>query len=89
MERLPPVLPGRSPFLTRSIVYLCEDWYCTNDHAEQALGYLPRKDWRLAVNEQLRLLPFLLTRSSAGMTREFHARPRAASRLRRLFRLMF
>jgi len=54
MERLPPVLPGRSPFLTRSIVYLCEDWYCTNDHAEQALGYVPRKGWRQAVDEQLR-----------------------------------
>jgi len=53
MEKLPPVLPGRSPFLTRSIVYLCEDWYCTNNHAERALGYVPRKDWRLAVNEQL------------------------------------
>jgi nucleoside-diphosphate-sugar epimerase len=53
MERLPPVLPGRSPFLTRSIVYLCEDWHCTNDHAEQVLGYQPRKDWRIAVNEQL------------------------------------
>jgi len=54
MEKLPPVLPGRSPFLTRSIVYLCEDWYCTNDRANQALGYAPRKDWRLAVDEQLR-----------------------------------
>jgi len=53
MEKLPPVLPGRSPFLTRSIVYLCEDWYCTNDHAQRALGYVPRKGWRLAVDEQL------------------------------------
>ena len=53
MERLPPVLPGRSPFLTRSIVYLCEDWYCTNDHAGRTLGYVPRKGWRLAVDEQL------------------------------------
>jgi nucleoside-diphosphate-sugar epimerase len=54
MERLHPVVPGRSPFLTRSIVRLAEDWVCTSDHARKKLGYVPETDWRLAVREHLR-----------------------------------
>jgi nucleoside-diphosphate-sugar epimerase len=53
METLHPVMPGSSPFLTRSIVHLCEDWYCPNDYAHKKLGYTPRKDWRVAVREHL------------------------------------
>ena len=53
MERLNPVMPGSSPFLTRSIVHLCEDWYCANDYAHRKLGYTPKKDWRVVVREHL------------------------------------
>ena len=53
MERLHPVVPGRSPFLTRSLVHLADDWFCSGDHAAQKLGYVPRKDWRMAVRESL------------------------------------
>ncbi len=53
METLHPMLPGSSPFLTRSIVHLCEDWYCPTDHAHRKLGYTPQKDWRTAAREHL------------------------------------
>jgi nucleoside-diphosphate-sugar epimerase len=53
METLHPVMPGSSPFLTRSIVHLCEDWHCPNDYAQKKLGYTPRKDWRVAVREHV------------------------------------
>lgn len=53
MERLHPVLPGSSPFLTRSLVHVAGDWYCPGDLAAQKLGYVPRKDWRAAVGEAL------------------------------------
>lgn len=53
MEKLHPVLPGSSPFLTRSIVHLCEDWVCPNDYAHQKLGYTPTRDWRTAMREHL------------------------------------
>lgn len=53
METLKPLLPGSSPFLTRSIVHLCESWVCSNDYARRKLGYAPKKDWRSAAREQL------------------------------------
>ncbi|WP_327372527.1 NAD(P)-dependent oxidoreductase [Streptomyces sp. NBC_01216] len=53
MEALHPVLPGRSPFLTRSLVHVAEDWYCVGDRAAEKLGYVPVKDWRTAVRETL------------------------------------
>lgn len=53
METLKPLMPGSSPFLTRSIVHLCEDWVCPNDYARNKLGYVPQKDWRTAVDEHL------------------------------------
>ena len=53
METLNPVLPGSSPFLTRSIVHLCEDWICPNDYATKKLGYVPQKTWKSAVDEHL------------------------------------
>ena len=53
MERLHPVLPGSSPFLTRSIVHLANDWVCSGEPAERKLGYAPTKGWRTAVRESL------------------------------------
>ena len=53
MEKLHPVLPGASPFLTRSIVRLSEDWVCPNDYAQRKLGYVAQRDWRIAVREHL------------------------------------
>ena len=53
METLKPIMPGSSPFLTRSIVRLCENWICPNNYAQKKLGYSPKKDWRIAVDEHL------------------------------------
>ncbi|MHB8622125.1 MAG: NAD-dependent epimerase/dehydratase family protein [Sulfuricaulis sp.] len=53
MEMLKPVMPGSSPFLTRSIVRLCENWVCPNDYARRKLGYVPKKHWRTAIREHL------------------------------------
>ena len=53
MEKLYPFLPGKAPFLTRSIVLLSEDWYCPSEKAAQKLGYIPQKSWRDAVRESL------------------------------------
>jgi nucleoside-diphosphate-sugar epimerase len=53
MEKLKPILPGSSPFLTRSIVHLCENWVCPSDYARKKLGYIPQKDWRVAIQEHL------------------------------------
>ena len=56
METLNAVTPGSSPFLTRSIVHLCEDWVCPNDYAESKLGYVPEKPWQQAIEEHLAAL---------------------------------
>ncbi|VAW82754.1 hypothetical protein MNBD_GAMMA13-1729 [hydrothermal vent metagenome] len=53
MEKLNPVLPG-DPFLTRSIVFLGEDWYAPSDLARERLGYEPKFDWKTAIRTQLR-----------------------------------
>jgi len=53
METLQPLLPGSSPFLTRSIVHLCENWVGSTEYARKKLGYVPQKDWRTAVREHL------------------------------------
>jgi nucleoside-diphosphate-sugar epimerase len=53
MEALHPLLPGGSPFLTRSIVFLCENWVCATDHACRKLGFVPQTDWRDAIRAQL------------------------------------
>lgn len=53
METLFPVLPGKGPFLTRSIVHLAEDWCCSTDHAEQKLGFKAKKSWQTALDEAL------------------------------------
>jgi nucleoside-diphosphate-sugar epimerase len=56
METLQPLLPDSSPFLTRSIVHLCENWVCSGDYARIRLGYVPQKNWRRAIREQLAVL---------------------------------
>lgn len=56
METLFPVLPGKGPFLTRSIVHLAEEWLCSTAYAEQKLGYRPQKAWQAALDEALREL---------------------------------
>jgi nucleoside-diphosphate-sugar epimerase len=53
MEMTHPVLPGTSPFLTRSLVHLAGDWVCPGDYATRKLGYVPGKDWRTAASEAL------------------------------------
>ncbi|GMQ86965.1 MAG: NAD(P)-dependent oxidoreductase [Gammaproteobacteria bacterium] len=53
MEKLNPVLPG-DPFLTRSIVFLGEDWYAPSDLAQERLGYEPKFDWKTAIRSQLK-----------------------------------
>jgi len=53
MEKLFPVLPGKSPFLTRSIVHLSEEWLCNTEYAKTKLGYTPQKDWQTTMDEAL------------------------------------
>lgn len=53
MEKLFPIMPGKGPFLTRSIVHLAEDWYCNGDYAKRKLGYHPQKSWQAAMDEAL------------------------------------
>ena len=53
METLFPFVPGKAPFLPRSVVHLSEEWICSTDYASNKLGYYPQKDWRIAVDEAL------------------------------------
>lgn len=53
LEALPPVLPGGGPFLTRSIVHLCDDWACRTSKARDRLGYTPKESWKDALAPQL------------------------------------
>lgn len=53
MEKLFPILPGKAPFLTRSIVHLAENWNCNNHYAHTKLGYTPQKSWQIAMEEAL------------------------------------
>ena len=53
MEKLFPLMPGKAPFLTRSIVHLAEDWNCNCEYAKQKLGYQPQKKWQTAMDEAL------------------------------------
>lgn len=56
MEKTNALTPGDSPFLTRSIVHLCEDWVCPNDYATKKLGYRPQKPWQQAIAEHVAAL---------------------------------
>lgn len=53
MEKTNAITPGDSPFLTRSIVHLCEDWLCPNDYANKKIGYRPQKTWQQAIDEHV------------------------------------
>ncbi len=53
METLHPVLPGRAPFLTRSLVHVAEDWHCDTRYAARKLGYVAQKPWQTAIREAL------------------------------------
>ena len=53
MEKLFPLMPGKGPFLTRSIVHLAEDWHCSGEYAKQKLHYQPEKSWQTAMDEAL------------------------------------
>lgn len=53
MEKLFPIMPGKAPFLTRSIVHLAEDWNCNCEYANNKLGYKPQKKWQTAMDEAL------------------------------------
>jgi hypothetical protein len=54
MESLFPLLPGKAPFLTRSLVHVSEDWFCATEHARRKLGFSAGVDWRQAVSESIR-----------------------------------
>lgn len=56
METLQPVLPGSSPFLTRSIIHLSQNWICAHQYARTKLGYQPKQNWRTEVRRQLEQL---------------------------------
>lgn len=53
MEMLYPVLPGKAPFLTRSLVHVSKDWNCSTEHARQKLGFVARSDWRASVRASI------------------------------------
>jgi len=53
MEKLHPALPGQSPFLTRSIVHLAEDWNCPGEYAREKIGFQAKDDWRKTTAEAL------------------------------------
>lgn len=53
VHRVFPFLPGGAPFLTRSIVYLAEDWPVSTAHAQDKLGFHPTTDWRAATRAAL------------------------------------
>lgn len=46
MEGLHPFLPGRAPFLTRSLVFVGENWHMDDVKAQHLLGFRGTDDWR-------------------------------------------
>lgn len=53
MEFLHPVLPGKAPFLTRSLVRVSEDRKPSIEYARQKLGFVAKTDWRVALDESV------------------------------------
>lgn len=53
MEFLHPVLPGKAPFLTRSLVRVSEDRKPSIEYAKQKLGFMAQDDWRDALAESV------------------------------------
>ena len=52
MEKISYLHPG-SPFLTRSIIRLANNWDIDNSDAKQLVGYNPVSDWKEAISAQL------------------------------------
>ncbi len=46
MEAVHPFTPGRAPFLTRSLVFVGENWHMDHAKARRVLGYVGTDDWR-------------------------------------------
>ncbi len=53
MEVIAPIMPKGSPFLTRSLVHVGEDWFSLSDYARKKIGYSPEKSWQKAVDEAI------------------------------------
>ncbi len=53
MEALHPITPGRAPFLTRSLVFVGENWHMATDKAKRVLGFAPEDQWADAVRAQV------------------------------------
>lgn len=53
MEALFPVLPGKAPFLTRSVVHLAKDWQCPADYVFRKTGFRAQQDWKQAITEAI------------------------------------
>lgn len=51
--RLMEAVPTPTPFLTRSLVHVSEDWNSPIDRARNVLGFAPRGNWRTAVSEAI------------------------------------
>lgn len=51
MEAVHPFTPGRAPFLTRSLVFVGENWHMDDAKARRVLGYTGSDDWRQVVAE--------------------------------------
>lgn len=49
-------MTNTEPFLTRSLVYLSEDWPCEGTTAEREIGFLPTSNWRDEVREAIEAL---------------------------------
>lgn len=56
MELIAPIMPKGSPFLTRSLVHVGEDWFSPSTYATKKIGYTPSKSWMLAVDESIEAL---------------------------------
>lgn len=52
MESIDPIVPWE-PLITRSIIHLLREVNADNQRAKKALGYIPKHDWREAVEAQL------------------------------------
>src|SRR5690606_10812297 len=49
MEAMHPIIPGKAPFLTRSLVHVGENWHAASNAALEKLGYVPTVRWQDAV----------------------------------------
>jgi nucleoside-diphosphate-sugar epimerase len=54
MELTHPILPGKAPFLTRSLVRVSEDRKPSIDYAQEKLGFVARDDWHDVVASSIK-----------------------------------